>query len=128
MKNLKKLYLYKNEIENINIFGKKYINIRKITDLELSYNNISNINVLKRMCLENLKTLYLNNNKIKNIKPLETAYFPKLRKLDISQNLAEISLQKNIDILENCTINIRPQCSMKSDFDDFINLSSESEN
>ena len=110
MKNIKKLFLNNNQIENIDILGKKYINIKKISDLDLSNNNISNIKSIKRMFLENIINLNLNNNKIKSINPLENVYFPKLIILDISQNLVNGRLQKNIDIMENFKIGKRPEC------------------
>jgi len=101
MKNIKKLFLCNNEIENIDILGKRYININKITNLDLSYNNISNIEVMKQMVLENITSLYLNNNIIKNINPLENLCFPKLIHLDISKNFIDDRLQKNNDIIKN---------------------------
>ena len=101
MKNIKELFLNNNEIENIGILGKRYINIKKISILNLSYNNISNIRVMKKMFFENIISLYLNNNIIKSINPLENIYFPKLIILDISENSFDVRLQKNKDIIQN---------------------------
>ena len=40
----------------------KKINFKELTYLDLSYNKISDINVLKKTKFEKLKTLKINNN------------------------------------------------------------------
>ena len=127
MKNIKKLVLNNNKIENIDILGKKYINLRKITHLDLSYNVISNIKVIQRMFLENLKSLNLNNNKIKSINPLENIYCPNLTQLDISHNLIDGNLQKNFDVLENFSNDICSECSIYCDLSFNREFSSDSD-
>ena len=59
---LKALDLSDNQISDINVF--KEVNFPKLKKLNLCYNNISNINVLERVNFKELKDLNLSYNNI----------------------------------------------------------------
>ena len=63
MKELQELNLSFNEISNINILEK--VNFKKLKELDLSENNISDINILEKIDFKELKVLDLGENKIK---------------------------------------------------------------
>ena len=71
------------------------INFKKLKELDLQHNSISDIKVLQNLKMANLEILNLMGNKISNINILEKVNLNKLEKLDSSFN--EIS---NINILE----------------------------
>ena len=69
------------------------INFNKLEVLDLSGNEISDINILENVNFKKLKELDLSENKISDIKVLEKVKFEKLEELDLRRN--EIDLTKN---------------------------------
>ena len=95
-KELKELNLSWNKISDIKILKK--IKFKRLEKLDLSFNKISdNINFLENMYFKELKELYLSNNNISDIKVFEKVKFKALEKLDLSCN----KISNNINILEN---------------------------
>ena len=79
-------------LRNRNLFDKGFklislIQFKRLIDLDVSENNIQNIEALNNMNLPHLKYFNLSNNKIKDINPLAELN---------SKNLKEICLQNNI--------------------------------
>lgn len=79
-------------LRNRNLFDKGFklislIQFKRLIDLDVSENNIQNIEALNNMNLPHLKYINMSNNKIKDIKPLAELN---------SKNLKEICLQNNI--------------------------------
>ena len=70
------------------------LNLKILERLNLSYNNISNIDCFKKMELPKLTILNLSHNKIKNINVFTKVKYP-LEQLDLSYNIIN-----NIDIFE----------------------------
>ena len=93
-KELKELQLPYNEISDIKLLEK--VKIYKLELLNLSHNLITDINVLENINLTQLKELDLSFNKISDIEILSKVEFNELEKLDLCYN--EII---NINILEN---------------------------
>ena len=94
LKSLKELNLEYNNISNITALGKtKFENLEK---LNLGKNAISDISILEKVNFKELKNLCLNANNISDIKVLERVKFLNLEKLDLSFNKIN-----NIDALEN---------------------------
>ena len=81
------------------------INSEKISCLDLSDNNIAEIGVFKKMSIKNLNHLDLSNNFIKSIRVFENLHFTRMKSPRINQNLIDFNLQKNIDILDNLSLN-----------------------
>ena len=117
-KQLNRLYLFKNNISDIQILEKAKFD--KLEVLCLSNNNISDISVLNKVNFFNLKELNLGNNNISDISVLEKVIFNKLEKLLLDhnkitnidilaqtdfENLKELNLNNNrisnINVLEN---------------------------
>ena len=65
--------------------------------LDLSENNISDINILEKVNFKELKELYLgHNNFISDIKILEKVKFEKLEVLSLSENeISDINIRKS---------------------------------
>ena len=93
LKQLKELYLYDNNISEINIL--KNAKFEQLEILSLAYNKITDINVLEEVNFNKLRELYLQNNYISDIKILEKVKFEQLDTLNLSYN--KIS---DIDVLE----------------------------
>ena len=94
--NLITLNLSNNKLSDISIFNGKE-NLINLKELDLSYNNLINIESLTKCKLLNLINLDLSHNKIVNITCLENnLYFNSLEKLDLSFN--EIKKVNKIDI------------------------------
>ena len=94
LKSLKELNLEYNNISNITSLGKaKFENLEK---LNLGKNAISDISILEKVNFKELKNLCLNANNISDIKVLEKVKFLKLEKLDLSFNKIN-----SIDVLGN---------------------------
>ena len=93
LKKLKELILYNNAISDIQVLEKA--KFTKLEKLNLGDNKINNINSLEKMNFKKLKELYLYNNGILDIKVLEKVKFDELEILHLSYN--KIS---NINILE----------------------------
>ena len=92
-KELKNLYLFKNNISDIQALEKAKFD--KLEVLNLSTNNISDISVLSKVNFFNLKELNLGANKISDITVLEKVFFNKLEKLSLARNRIT-----SIDILD----------------------------
>ena len=101
-KKLKELYLDNNNISDIKILEKIKSEI-----LDLSSNKISNINILDSINFKELKELYLYDNNISDIKVLEKAKFEKLIKLDLGKNkLLNINVLENVNFKELKKLNL----------------------
>ena len=92
-RNIRILNLTNNNILDINILEK--VKFEKLEKLYLDNNKISDINSLEKVRFKELKALYLNGNNISNIDILEKVNFPKLEELDLSCNKII-----NIDVFE----------------------------
>ena len=92
-KKLKELILYNNEITDIQALQNS--KFTKLEKLNLGDNKINNINALEKMNFKELKELYLYDNKISDIEILAKVNFEKLEILHLSYN--KIS---NIKVLE----------------------------
>ena len=80
------LNLSENKLTNLQIFSKDNI-FNNLNELNLSHNNIEEINLLMSGKFVNLKKLHLSYNKISNIKCLDNSlYFNNLEELDLSDN------------------------------------------
>jgi hypothetical protein len=116
---LKELYLINNKISDLSVFSEKNV-LTYLKILDLSHNNIENIDILFNCKLWNLDKLNLSYNKISNIATLESANFKYLKELNLSENnitnievfekvkfenLETLKLNKNkasnIEVLEN---------------------------
>ena len=75
------------------------MNFKELNELDLSDNNISDINVLKKVKFEKLKKLDLSRNDISDITVFKVASFKKLKKLNLSYN--EIDENKNKEIISD---------------------------
>ena len=82
--NLKEIDLSFNNIKNLEYFENFSTGI--LESLSLNDNKIEEINALEKMDLKNLKLLNLQNNNIKNVKPLNDVNMPVLELLRIEGN------------------------------------------
>ena len=92
-KQLKELNLSLNNLSDINKLEKA--KLENLIILDLGDNEINDINILGKVNFRKLKELYLYNNFISDINVLEKVKFEKLELLDLSHNHIT-----NIDILE----------------------------
>ena len=92
-KKLKELNLSGNNLLDINKLGK--VKLENLKILDLGGNQIKDINILENVNFKELKELYLHNNQISNINILEKVKFEKLEILNLSNNNIT-----NIDIFE----------------------------
>lgn len=83
LKNLKELYLDNNRIVTIDFIGN---DLRQLTKLDLSYNQIRNLGRASLESLANLKYLNLTGNQIRWMSPTTLQIFWKLETLDVSLN------------------------------------------
>ena len=96
---LKELYLYGNNLTNINEL--KNINLENLEILSLSNNNISDINVFKDLNCKNLKELWIYGNNITDINVLKEVKFNSLQKLSLNDNkIEDISILKDTNFKE----------------------------
>ena len=117
-KNLKKLYLYKKSISNIDDLKKvkfekleilnldgneiqdfnqfKKFNFKELKELIVSMNNIKDLKALEKVKFDKLEKLWLYNNKISDLKVFESDNFQRLKELDLSHNEIE-----KINVLQN---------------------------
>ena len=63
--------------------------------MNLSNNEISDINVLEKVNFKELKELYLSYNKISDISVLEKVNFKELKELDLSGNEISECIRKS---------------------------------
>ena len=98
-KELKQLYLYFNNISDINVLAK--VDFKELQVLYLDYNKISDINILEKVCFKDLKVLYLYDNNITDIKVLEKVKFEKLEILFLSNNkISDINILEKVNFKE----------------------------
>ena len=95
-KGLNELDLSYNEISNINMLQNS--DVSKLTVLNLGFNNISDINIFKKVNFAKLTVLNLCHNEITNINILKFVNFDELKELDLSFNNIP-----NINALEKIT-------------------------
>ena len=86
--NIKELDLRNRKIGNEGLkFLKKFqFEFKELEVLNLSYNKITDIQILENIQFKKLKELNLSNNDISDINVLEKKHFEKLEKLDLSFN------------------------------------------
>jgi len=82
--NLKELYIYSNQISNIDILSN--IKFNNLEILNLAYNNIFDLSPLNRGNFYNLQKLYLYYNHIEDISFIENEMFKNLIRIDLSYN------------------------------------------
>ena len=92
------LNLKNNNISNINVF--KNIEMPLIKNINLSYNEIEDINPLKYIS-NKIEILNLKNNNIKNIDIFKflRKLFPEIKNINLINN--DINIEENIDILNS---------------------------
>ena len=96
---IKKLILRNNKIKDPSILSR--IHFSKLQTLDLSINEIANIDFLSVMQAENLKYLYLDNNNLNTIYPILNANFPDLQLLSLNDNYFNIDkIQKSLEYAE----------------------------
>ena len=83
-KELNKLELSHNEISDINVLKK--VHFKELKELNLSFNQISDINILEKADFRELKELNLSFNQISNINILGKVNFKELKELNLSRN------------------------------------------
>ena len=93
---IKELNLRNRNIGNEGLKDLVKINFNKLEEINLSENEISDINILEKVNFKELKKLYLYNNKISDIKVLEKVKFEKLEELDLSENKINFSINNLI--------------------------------
>ena len=81
---LKNLDLSNNQISDINILDR--VNFKELKNLDLSNNQISDINVLEKVNFKKLNKIILSLNKISNINILEKVNFKELKELNLHYN------------------------------------------
>ena len=92
---LKEIYLSYDKISDIK--GLENFEFDKLEILNLSSNNILNINLLEKLNCKELKELNLSQNKISDIKILEKVIFKKLENLDLRyNNLLDINIFEKV--------------------------------
>ena len=84
--NEEKLSLKNRQIDKTGLELLSQINFKNLKEINLSYNNITDIEPLKNMNLSNLQRLDLSNNKIQSIQALEEIYSPNLKDLCLNHN------------------------------------------
>ena len=98
-KELKKLYLYNNNISNIEILENDIF--EKLQILNLNYNQIVDIDVFEKVKFQDLIELNLSGNNISDIKILEKVKFVKLEILNLSYNkIADINILEKVQLKE----------------------------
>jgi hypothetical protein len=102
-KKLKELYLNDNDISDIKDLEK--INLEKLEILDLSNNDISNIDIFEKLKLYNLKKLFLIRNDITDIKVFARVNFENLETLDLRKN--KIDKEKNSYIINDIKSKIK---------------------
>ena len=82
--------LYDGKIGNEGLIHLNKIKFNQLNELNLSYNQISDISILEKVNFKELKELNLNNNEISDISILEKVNFTELKKLYLSRNKYQI--------------------------------------
>ena len=118
------LFLSNKQINDENIKCLSIIKFNQLKDIDLSYNDITNIEPLSKVNLPFLEKLNLSFNKINNIKPLSEINLRKLKYLFIHNNQIE-DIQVFIDFNSNfreLDILILDDNNIKEDSDSFKKL------
>ena len=118
------LFLSNKQINDENIKCLSIIKFNQLKDIDLSYNDITNIEPLSKANLPFLEKLNLSFNKINNIKPLSEINLRKLKYLFIHNNQIE-DIQVFIDFNSNfreLDILILDDNNIKEDSDSFKKL------
>ena len=98
-KKLKELSLRHNNISDIKVL--EYFKFEKLETLKLRHNNISDIGILEKVNFKNLKHLSLYDNKISDITVLEKVKFEKLEMLNLGGNiLSDINILDKVNFKE----------------------------
>ena len=84
-KKLRQLLLEENNISNIDVLAKNNFG-KNLIALDLSTNKISSINVLAKVNFPSLNHLFLNSNKLSSIDIFSKVNFPTLKELNLSAN------------------------------------------
>jgi Leucine-rich repeat (LRR) protein len=108
-KNIEEINLSHNNISDIEPL-KNFKNLKKV---DLSFNKINNINELKSISKYNnkIEKLYLNNNMIKDVKILKENIFPNIIEINIDNNNI---IQKDIDDIKMMIINNKKRKKRKN--------------
>ena len=77
------------KVENLDLELLCAIHYNNLETMDLSNNNISNLEKIINLNSPNLKTLILKNNKIKSIDPLKDIKSTNLKKMDLSYNIIQ---------------------------------------
>jgi len=108
--NLKELYLSNDEISDMNLLKK--MNCRELNILDLSNNKISDIYFLEKV---NFKELNLCHNKISDINVLEKVNFKELKELNLSYNeISDISILEKVNFKELKKLDLRSNQILKN--------------
>ena len=95
-KNLNKLDLSFNEIYEIDIL--ENLDFKELKELNLSYNYISDIDILEKLDFKKLNKLNLGCNGIRYIDVLEKVDFKELKELNLEWNeISDINVLKKVD-------------------------------
>ena len=102
---LNSLYLSNNKITDMTVFNQENI-FGNLINLDLSYNNIININILTDCNFPNLEKLDLSHNEISNIECLkkDKLELSKLKTVNVSDN--NIKCINKINIKSLCSLNL----------------------
>ena len=77
----------------------KKIEFKELKELNLSFNNISDIKVLEKVKFERLEILNLSDNKISDINILEKVNFKQLKLLHLyNNNISDITVLEKVNI------------------------------
>ena len=98
--NIIELNISYNNISDIKVLEK--VKFNKLEILNLSGNKISNnINILEKVNFKELKKLYLSNQYISDLKILEKVKFEKLEELNLSENkISDINILEKVNFKE----------------------------
>ena len=95
---IKELNLSKRNMGNEGFKDLVKIKFKELNKLDLSYNKISDINILGKVNFKELKELYLYDNEISDINILEKVDFKELKELDLIQNqISDINVLEKVD-------------------------------
>ena len=115
LKNLKKLHLYENRLNNTTNFSKNLPNLR---ELYLSKNILTSLPFDFGENMPNLKNLYLDNNQLTSLPAEFGKNLPRLRLLNLSFNQLTslpVDFVKNLPNLEKLYINNNPLTYLPDD-------------
>ena len=97
--NLKEIDVSENDINNIEPLNE--MNLPQLEYLNMSYNQIENINPIAELNVKKLKEISLQNNNIQDIEPFLKSDFPALERLRIENNRIDTSDDSFKDLINN---------------------------